>query len=344
MGRDDRPVGTVRRHALRAARSSCCRPRPARRSPRSRRWWRQATRSLPSSRWITDRSWARRPAPRTHRRRACRQSQRAAPHQGRRRARSFSRAVSAVSGRGEVFKSGGRVVKNVTGYDLCKVIAGSWGTLAVMTDVTIKTLPKAETEATVLVLGLDDAAAGKAMAAAMGSYGDVSAAAHLPAGVAERIAATAAAHAAVTAFRLEGVAPSVAQRKAVLEQAPGAVRFARRARRGGLARLLARGARRHAVRGGTVRPASATSGAFRRRRPRAPRSAARSRARPARRSSTIGPVGSSGRLCRPRTMRMRRWCAPQSRPPAATRRSFARPPLCAPRSRCSRRSRRRSRH
>jgi glycolate oxidase FAD binding subunit len=133
-------------------------------------------------------------------------------------ARDHFLGLSAVSGRGEVFKSGGRVVKNVTGYDLCKVIAGSWGTLAVMTDVTIKTLPKAETEATVLVLNLDDAAAGKAMTAATGSYGDVSAAAHLPAGIAARIAATAAGHAALTAFRLEGVAPSVAQRKAVLEK------------------------------------------------------------------------------------------------------------------------------
>jgi glycolate oxidase FAD binding subunit len=133
-------------------------------------------------------------------------------------ARDHFLGFSAVSGRGEVFKSGGRVVKNVTGYDLCKVLAGSWGTLAVMTDVTIKTLPKAETEETVLVLNLDDAAAGKAMTAATGSYGDVSAAAHLPARLAERIAATATGHAAVTAFRLEGVAPSVAQRKAVLEK------------------------------------------------------------------------------------------------------------------------------
>ena len=133
-------------------------------------------------------------------------------------ARDHFLGFSAVSGRGETFKSGGRVVKNVTGYDLCKLLAGSWGTLAAMTDVTIKTLPKAETEETILVLDLDDATASKVMAAAMGSFADVSAAAHLPAAVAARIAETAAAQAAVTAFRLEGVAPSVAQRKIVLEK------------------------------------------------------------------------------------------------------------------------------
>jgi glycolate oxidase FAD binding subunit len=132
-------------------------------------------------------------------------------------ARDHFLGVSAVSGRGETFKSGGRVVKNVTGYDLCKLLAGSWGTLAAMTDVTVKTLPRAETEATVLVLGLDDAAAGKVMTAATGSFADVSAAAHLPAAAAARIAETAAARTAVTAFRLEGVAPSVAERKTVLE-------------------------------------------------------------------------------------------------------------------------------
>src|SRR5580692_11266447 len=133
-------------------------------------------------------------------------------------ARDHFLGFSAVSGRGETFKSGGRVVKNVTGYDLCKLIAGSWGTLAAMTDVTIKTLPKAETEETILVLNLDDVTARKVMTVASGSFGDVSAAAHLPAAVAGRIAETATAQVAVTAFRLEGVAPSVAERKGVLEK------------------------------------------------------------------------------------------------------------------------------
>ena len=74
-------------------------------------------------------------------------------------ARDHFLGVAAVTGRGDTIKSGGRVVKNVTGYDLCKLFAGSWGTLAVMTDVTIKVLPKPETEATILVAGLDDARA-----------------------------------------------------------------------------------------------------------------------------------------------------------------------------------------
>ena len=95
-------------------------------------------------------------------------------------ARDHFLGVSAISGRGEAFKSGGRVVKNVTGYDLCKVLAGSFGTLAAMTDVTIKTLPKPETEESVVVAGLDDVRAAEAMATMMASSCDVSAAAHLP--------------------------------------------------------------------------------------------------------------------------------------------------------------------
>ena len=132
-------------------------------------------------------------------------------------ARDHFLGFNAVSGRGETFKSGGRVVKNVTGYDLCKLLAGSWGTLAAMTDITIKTLPKAETEATIMIHNLGAATANKVMAAAMASFADVSGAAHLPIVVAARIAETAAAQAAVTAFRLEGVAPSVAQRTNVLQ-------------------------------------------------------------------------------------------------------------------------------
>jgi glycolate oxidase FAD binding subunit len=134
-------------------------------------------------------------------------------------ARDHVLGFSAVSGRGETFKSGGRVVKNVTGYDLAKLMAGSWGTLAVLTDVTVKVLPRPETQVTVLVLGLDDAAAVRAMTVASGSPCDVSGAAHLQAAASARIplGEAVASGRAVTALRLEGVAPSVAHRRAALQ-------------------------------------------------------------------------------------------------------------------------------
>ena len=132
-------------------------------------------------------------------------------------ARDHYHGFCAGSGRGETFKSGGRVVKNVTGYDLCKLIAGSWGTLAAMTEVTIKVLPRPETEQTLVVRGLEPARAIEAMTSAMGSSCDVSGAAHLPAGVAVRVEAGDIAADAVTALRLEGFSPSVAERKRILE-------------------------------------------------------------------------------------------------------------------------------
>jgi glycolate oxidase FAD binding subunit len=131
-------------------------------------------------------------------------------------ARDHFLGVSAASGRGERFKSGGRVVKNVTGYDLCKLLAGSWGTLAAMTEVTVKVLPRSETTATLIGFGLSDALAVKAMAAAMGSSAEVSGAAHVPAALAPALPETAAGRGALTAFRLEGVPPSVAQRSRIL--------------------------------------------------------------------------------------------------------------------------------
>src|SRR5436305_887929 len=90
----------------------------------------------------------------------------------------------AVSGFGDSFKTGGKVVKNVTGYDLCKLLAGSWGTLAVMTEVTLKVMPRPESERTLVLRGLDDLRANQAMTAALGSPFDVSGAGHLPASLA----------------------------------------------------------------------------------------------------------------------------------------------------------------
>ena len=112
--------------------------------------------------------------------------------------------VAAVSGRGEIFKSGGRVVKNVTGYDLSKGVTGAYGTLAVLTDITMKVMPKSETEQTLLLQGLSDAEAIEAMAIALGSNGEVSGAAHLPADIASGTAST--------LLRIEGFAPSVEYR------------------------------------------------------------------------------------------------------------------------------------
>ena len=122
-------------------------------------------------------------------------------------ARDHVLGVTAVSGRGELFKSGGRVVKNVTGYDLSKGLAGSWGTLAVATELTFKVLPRAETQQTVVLSGLDDRAAVSAMCAAMGSPWEVSSAAHLPTGIAS--ASINKNGDAITLLRVEGFGPSV---------------------------------------------------------------------------------------------------------------------------------------
>jgi glycolate oxidase FAD binding subunit len=112
-------------------------------------------------------------------------------------ARDHLLGFSGVNGRGEAFKSGGRVMKNVTGYDLSKLLAGSWGTLAVLDEVSVKVLPAPDQTATLLLKGLSDGAAVKAMCAAMGSPHEVSGAAHVR---------------GTTALRVEGVAPSVQAR------------------------------------------------------------------------------------------------------------------------------------
>lgn len=88
--------------------------------------------------------------------------------------------VRAVNGRGEVIASGGRVLKNVTGLDLCKLLAGSRGTLAVLTEVTLKVLPAPEAAATVVLRGLDAASGVAALAAGLGSPFGVTGAAFLP--------------------------------------------------------------------------------------------------------------------------------------------------------------------
>ena len=121
-------------------------------------------------------------------------------------ARDHLLGFQAVSGRGEIFKAGGKVVKNVTGYDLPKLIAGSWGTLAVMHSLTFKVLPAPESEITLILESLYPEQAIRAMAAAMNSPAEVSGAAYVP----EKKRCL---------LRLEGVKPSLSARHDMLAKA-----------------------------------------------------------------------------------------------------------------------------
>jgi glycolate oxidase FAD binding subunit len=134
-------------------------------------------------------------------------------------ARDHLLGVHAVTGRGDAIKSGGRVVKNVTGYDLCKLFAGSFGTLVAMTEVTFKVLPAAAHEATLLLRAPTRAVGFAALRRAMSSAGDVAGAAYLPAAATgpSAVPAVAAAGVDLAALRLEGPAPSVRARAASLK-------------------------------------------------------------------------------------------------------------------------------
>ncbi len=120
-------------------------------------------------------------------------------------ARDFLLGVRFVDGQGYVVKNGGRVMKNVTGYDLVKLMAGSRGTLGALTEVSLKVLPEPETSATLMLSGLDDLAAIAAMALAMRSPFEVTAAAHDPAQ-------------GRTSLRLEGFESSVTYRLGRLKE------------------------------------------------------------------------------------------------------------------------------
>jgi glycolate oxidase FAD binding subunit len=126
-----------------------------------------------------------------------------------------------VTGWGEVVHSGGRVLKNVTGLDLCKLLCGSHGTLGVITEVTLKVLPAPEASGTLVLPGLDAVAGVAALSAGLGSPFGVSAAAWLPAASAALVAQLAGFGCPVALLRIEDFAASVAYRTAKLRDTLG---------------------------------------------------------------------------------------------------------------------------
>jgi len=118
--------------------------------------------------------------------------------------------LRAVDGRGEVMRSGGRVLKNVTGLDMCKLLTGSHGTLGVITEITLKVLPAAERTGTVVLSGLEADRAVAALSAALGLPWSVSGAAYLPAEAAAR--APGGGGESLTLARIEDFAASVTYR------------------------------------------------------------------------------------------------------------------------------------
>jgi glycolate oxidase FAD binding subunit len=120
--------------------------------------------------------------------------------------------VRAVTGRAEIIRSGGRVLKNVTGLDLCKLLTGSHGTLGVITEITLKVLPAPEATGTLVLPDLDPAAAVAALSAALGSPFGVSGATWLPADSVARVPGLGGVNGSATLIRIEDFGPSVAYR------------------------------------------------------------------------------------------------------------------------------------
>ncbi|UHS62792.1 FAD-binding protein [Agrobacterium vaccinii] len=132
-------------------------------------------------------------------------------------ARDSLLGIRFINGQGEAIKAGGRVMKNVTGLDLVKLLAGSYGTLGFLTEVTFRVLPVPPAQTTLVISGLEDEAATHAMASAMATSVEVSGAAHLPESVKSRFLDGSLPDGAATVLRLEGLAASVKARSQKLQ-------------------------------------------------------------------------------------------------------------------------------
>ena len=130
-------------------------------------------------------------------------------------ARDHLMGIRGVNGRGEIFKNGGRVMKNVTGYDLCKGLAGSWGTLAAFSEVTFKVMPKPPASTTLVLLGLSDEIAIEVLCAVMGTPYEITAAIHIQQQLAVTLDHTGlrGQGKSITAFRLEAPQSSIIYRR-----------------------------------------------------------------------------------------------------------------------------------
>ena len=135
-------------------------------------------------------------------------------------ARDHFLGFEGVSGRAETFKAGGQVVKNVTGYDLCKLLCGSWGTLGVVDTVSVKVLPAPEKIRTLIIYGLNEEEANNCFTSSLNSPNEISGAAWLPSSMSKlsSVEYISTSGSSITAMRLEGVATSVQSRMIDLQK------------------------------------------------------------------------------------------------------------------------------
>ncbi|MDA8757497.1 FAD-binding protein [Candidatus Pelagibacter bacterium] len=128
-------------------------------------------------------------------------------------ARDHLLGFQGINGKGEIIKSGGTVVKNVTGYDLCKLISGSFGTLSVLTELSVKVLPKPQSSKTLIINNPHIKKAIEYLGTALSSSSDPSGGVFYPEQFDQSFTFNDLTHkGALTAIRIEGPSNSVDHR------------------------------------------------------------------------------------------------------------------------------------